>query len=92
VPSASRLCRAICVAAPRKDEDRPSPPPLTAVKNEEMKNFLYVFGYWTPEQRRQNELHGWDDEDSAALLVDAETEAQALEWGRDAVPMGVCEA
>lgn len=47
-----------------------------------MKSFLYVFGYWTPEQRRQNEQHGWDDEDSAAVLIDAETGEQALEWGR----------
>ena len=44
--------------------------------------YLFVFGYCTPTQLRNNEKHGWDDEDSYAFFVDANSEADALNWGR----------
>jgi len=46
------------------------------------REYLYVFGYETPAQRDNNAAHGWDDEDSAALFIIAETAQRALEWGR----------
>jgi len=49
-----------------------------------MQPFLYRFGYSTPEQWRQNDKHGWDDESSAALWILADSSERALEWG-DAV-------
>lgn len=45
------------------------------------RRYLYIFGYETPMQRENNAAHGWDDEDSAAIFIVAETEQQALEWG-----------
>lgn len=44
--------------------------------------FLYVFGYETPAQMKANAAHGWDDEDSAAVFIEAESADEALEWGR----------
>ena len=44
--------------------------------------FLYVFGYETPAQMEANAAHGWDDEDSAAVFIEAESAEEALEWGR----------
>lgn len=44
--------------------------------------FIYGFGFETPSQRARNEANGWDDEDSAALVIDAESPKKALEWGR----------
>ncbi len=46
-----------------------------------MSKYLYIFGYETPRQRENNAAHEWDDEDSAAVFIEAETERQALEWG-----------
>jgi hypothetical protein len=43
---------------------------------------LYVFGYETPGQAKANADHGWDDEDSAAVFVEATSAEDALEWGR----------
>ncbi len=46
-----------------------------------MKEYLYVFGYETPVQRKNNAQHGWDDEDSHALYILASNEQRALKWG-----------
>jgi len=43
---------------------------------------LFVFGYETPSQQRNNRAKGWDDEDSVALWITADSEPAALEWGR----------
>ena len=43
--------------------------------------YLYIFGYETPRQRRNNATHGWDDEDSHGVLIDAPDESSALAWG-----------
>lgn len=48
-----------------------------------MPRFLYVFGYETPAQLRNNAAHRWDDEDSQALFIEAESEDEALRWGRE---------
>jgi hypothetical protein len=47
-----------------------------------MPEFLYVFGYETPEQAKANTAHGWDDEDSEAVFIEAESVGAALDWGR----------
>ena len=44
--------------------------------------FVYGFGFETSAQRANNEASGWDDEDSAALLIEAESDEEAREWGR----------
>jgi hypothetical protein len=44
--------------------------------------YLFVFGFETPRQRRLNAAHGYDDEDSAAIWIEAAGEDEALEWGR----------
>jgi hypothetical protein len=46
-----------------------------------MEKHLYIFGYCTPEQFSANEKHGWDDEDSASVFIEAPTAEQALAWG-----------
>lgn len=46
-----------------------------------MTTFLYVFGFETPQQSRGNVIYGWDDENSEAVLIDADDEASALLWG-----------
>lgn len=48
-----------------------------------MKSYLFRFGFCTPGQWRDNDLHGWDDESSSALFIDSETEEDALNWGRE---------
>jgi len=48
-----------------------------------MDKFLYIFGYMTPTQHINNASLGWDDEDSEAVWIIAETEEKALEWGRE---------
>lgn len=35
-----------------------------------MPNFLFRFGYEMPVQHRNNEAHGWDDEDSQAVFIE----------------------
>ena len=47
-----------------------------------MPHYLYVFGFNTPEQIQANEEHGWDDEDSEAIFISAESEPAALAWGQ----------
>lgn len=44
--------------------------------------FLFVFGYCTPQQWSNNERHGWNDEDSYAFFVEAKNAEAALAWGR----------
>ena len=48
-----------------------------------MQRFLFRFGYETPQQRRDNDAQGWDDEDCGALLIRADREAEALAWGAE---------
>ena len=43
--------------------------------------FLYIFGYESPRQRRNNSAHGWDDEDSHGVVIDALDADAALAWG-----------
>ena len=45
--------------------------------------FLCTFGYESPAEREQNERHGTDFESSKAIWIDAESEADALNWGRE---------
>ena len=46
-------------------------------------NYLYVFSFCTPTQWINNDKHGWDDEDSYVLFINAASENDALEWGRE---------
>lgn len=48
-----------------------------------MKRFAFGFGFETPQQRTSNRLHGWDDEDSAIIIIRAETADDARAWGRE---------
>ena len=48
-----------------------------------MASFLYILGFESPRQLRNNDSHGWDDEDSQRVLIDAPDEAAALAWGRE---------
>ena len=48
-----------------------------------MPRYLYRFGFSSPEQWAANEKHGWDDEDSEALFVVAESSEEALAWGQE---------
>jgi hypothetical protein len=43
--------------------------------------FVFQFGYETPLQLARNEEHGWDDESSQWLVIDAPDESAALSWG-----------
>lgn len=45
-------------------------------------DYLFRFGYCTPEQWTANETHGWDDESSGAFFVRADSPDRALLWGR----------
>ena len=47
-----------------------------------MAKHLFIFGYQTPNQARNSELQGLNDEDSLSFFVDAETEKSAEEWGK----------
>ena len=47
----------------------------------EMREYLYEFGYETPTQRKNNQQHGWDDEDCEVIYILASNEQRALEWG-----------
>lgn len=48
-----------------------------------MSKYLYSFGYETPRQWKANEEHGWDDESSASLWIEADDEASAMNWGAE---------
>lgn len=44
--------------------------------------YLYVFGYQTPGQMAREMTNEWqDDQDSAALFIEASSSQEALEWG-----------
>jgi hypothetical protein len=45
--------------------------------------FLFVFGYETPAQHRNNAARGWDDEDSHAVFIEASDRDSAVAWGRE---------
>src|SRR4051812_43636174 len=45
--------------------------------------FVFRFGYESPQQAAANAAHGWDDESSQYVLIDAPDEAAALRWGRE---------
>ena len=47
-----------------------------------MPTYMYRFGFESPLQARNNERYGWDDEDSQAVLIDANDEEAALAWGQ----------
>lgn len=44
--------------------------------------YLFVFGYCTPQQWINNARNSWDDEDSYAFFVEAENAEAALAWGK----------
>lgn len=46
-----------------------------------MGSYLFRFGYCTPAQWHANETHGWDDESSSAVFVEADSAEAALLWG-----------
>ena len=45
--------------------------------------FVFRFGYESPQQVVANARHGWDDESSQWVVIDASDEAAALAWGRE---------
>jgi hypothetical protein len=47
-----------------------------------LREYLFVFGYRTPEQLARSLECGSDDEDSRAVYILAPSESAALEWGR----------
>jgi hypothetical protein len=57
--------------------------PLLIDDRNDIMRYLYVFGYCTPTQWANNQNNGWDDEDSYACFIDAESEADALSWGQE---------
>ncbi|HNI67631.1 MAG TPA: hypothetical protein PKV55_06325 [Nitrospira sp.] len=48
-----------------------------------MQRFLFRFGYETPQQRRDNDAQGWDDEDCGDLFIRADSESETLAWGAE---------
>lgn len=48
-----------------------------------MKEYLYSFGYETPNQSKLNIEYGWDDEDSESIIILSESADQALIWGEE---------
>jgi hypothetical protein len=48
-----------------------------------MKRFLFAFGYESPVERTTNSKEGTDFESSCAVWVQAESEAEALQKGRE---------
>jgi hypothetical protein len=44
---------------------------------------LYVFGYQTPRQTEHSSPGASDDEESAAVFIDAPSRSDALAWGRE---------
>jgi hypothetical protein len=48
-----------------------------------MADFLFVFGFETPTQYRNNIAHGWDDEDSEAVFIECADAAEAASWGAE---------
>ncbi|MHB0969269.1 MAG: hypothetical protein ACYC7A_13750 [Thermoanaerobaculia bacterium] len=54
-----------------------------------MTRYLYGFGFETPRQRMLNLQHGWDDEDSALIIIRAENTDAAYAWGREVAEASV---
>lgn len=46
-----------------------------------MQQFLYIFGYATPLQRKHNKAYGRDDENSNGFFIVAENKESAVAWG-----------
>jgi hypothetical protein len=44
-------------------------------------HFVFRFGYETQKQSASNTRHGWDDESSEWVVIDALDEATAMAWG-----------
>jgi hypothetical protein len=44
--------------------------------------YLYIFGYETPGEAERNRRLGCDDESSCALVIEASSPDEALDWGR----------
>lgn len=44
---------------------------------------VFIFGYETAIQLRNNNEHGWDDESSACFCIEAENELEAQRWGEE---------
>lgn len=53
------------------------------VMQNESKQHLYIFGYCTPNQWLLNEDRGWNDENSCAFFIIANSQKEALQWGRE---------
>ncbi len=49
-----------------------------------MMKHLFVFCFETPDQLHTNPMYGWDDEETMAFFVKAESEEAAFHWGRKA--------
>jgi len=47
-----------------------------------MEEYLFIFGYESPETLRTNEEFGDDFEESGAVFIRASSEEDALRWGR----------
>jgi hypothetical protein len=45
-------------------------------------NRVYGFSYETPRQYINNRRQGWDDEDFMEIVVESDTDQEALEWGQ----------
>jgi hypothetical protein len=43
--------------------------------------YLFCFGYETPDQYENNRLHGWDDEDSHTVWIEADSKDEAMAEG-----------
>lgn len=54
-----------------------------------MNRYLYGFGFETPRQWVLNRQHGWDDEDSALIIIRAESADAAYAWGREVAEASV---
>lgn len=44
--------------------------------------YLFRFGFESPDEFAANRVGGWDDESSEAFWIDAPTAEEALSWGR----------
>jgi hypothetical protein len=47
-----------------------------------MTSYLFRFGFETPAQKSLNDEMGWDSEDSLAVIIEADSEQDALKWGQ----------
>jgi hypothetical protein len=53
----------------------------SCTKEKMMPQFLFCFGFCTPEQLAANDLYGGDDESSECFFVTADSRESALLWG-----------